>query len=207
MRSFKEIGRQISQEKEAELRSGGIYLAPPEFSVETTPLALPVQRQENLQVEYPITGAISGDWSAAFRSSPGKDPANPHENTIADIPKGTQIKITGKTGNWYEVEYDAQKGFVHFTMAILLNEGTKDEPKKEKEPRDVINPIVTAARGHVGSSAWAYDGEKEPYGPGTNKCNLFVFDVLNEAGFSVPMVERYKWGIIPRGSHPPLAGQ
>jgi|GEM_PF-4887193 len=43
--------------------------------------------------------------------------------------------------------------------------------------------------------------------PGLNKCNLFVYETLNNSGKPVPMKERGLWGIIPREDHPPLAGQ
>jgi hypothetical protein len=68
-----------------------------------------------------------------------------------------------------------------------------------------VDDIVPTARKYVGSTHWAYDANTPP-GAGTNKCNQFVYEVLNEAGATVPLMERRRWG-IPRPSHPPLAGQ
>jgi hypothetical protein len=76
----------------------------------------------------------------------------------------------------------------------------------EVKQKPAINDIMTTARHYVGSKNWAVNADRPPYGPGTNKCNLFVYEVLNEAGASVQMIERHKWG-ISRGKHPPLAGQ
>ena len=46
--------------------------------------------------------------------------------------------------------------------------------------------IVKKAKSHYGSKEWAYDNEKGRFGAGTNKCNLFVDDVLGEAGVYTP---------------------
>jgi hypothetical protein len=74
----------------------------------------PIQRL--MKSTYPWTGVIVNAWSAALRSSAAKDTANPHQNTIADIPKGTKVKVVGNTGNWLSVEVTiggkALKGFV-----------------------------------------------------------------------------------------------
>lgn len=54
---------------------------------------------------------------------------------------------------------------------------------------------------------WAYSATKGPYGPGTNKCNLFVYDVLAAAGAPVPMRVRWSWREFGDVKYPPLAGQ
>lgn len=184
-------------------QSGGKSLAPPTFNLQASGGDAPVQMQQG----EPRKGKITRDWSAALRSTPEKDPTNPHKNTIADIPRNTEVSIIGESGDWYEVEYEGKKGYVHKTMVTLTAAKEKEESEQELEEPQAENAIVRVARSYVGSGAWGYDADRPPYGPGTNKCNLFVYEVLTEAGFSVPMIERFKWGIIPRGSHPPLAGQ
>ena len=67
--------------------------------------------------------------------------------------------------------------------------------------------IPAAARQHVGSAAWAHSVAKPPYSAGTNKCNLFVYEVLNGAGMPVPMRIRFSWREFGNVKYPPLAGQ
>lgn len=42
--------------------------------------------------------------------------------------------------------------------------------------------IARTARKYGGSTAWAFDKRKDNFGPNTNKCNRFVYDVTKEAG-------------------------
>ena len=49
-------------------------------------------------------GRIGARWSAALRSTPRKDPDNPHANTIADLEAGTPVEAIGRSGNWLQVE-------------------------------------------------------------------------------------------------------
>ena len=42
-------------------------------------------------------------WSAALRSKPAKDPADPHAHTLADLPEGTIVGVHGKVHGWYRV--------------------------------------------------------------------------------------------------------
>jgi len=67
--------------------------------------------------------------------------------------------------------------------------------------------IPAEAQKHVGSGAWSESANKPPYPPGTNKCNLFVYEVLNAAGTPVPMKIRFSWRNFGNVSYPPLAGQ
>lgn len=104
-----------------------------------------------------------------------------------------------------EVEYEVGKSTGNFaTTKITLC----DFPKK----------IVDTALKYRESTAWSYETEKRPLphptigevrviGRGTNKCSLFVYDVLTEAGISVPLVERGNSVYIPlyKRLYPPLA--
>lgn len=67
--------------------------------------------------------------------------------------------------------------------------------------------IVSEARKYVDSSAWAHWADRPPYPAGTNKCNLFVYEVLKSAGTPVPMRVRWSWRNLGNVSYPPLARQ
>ncbi|XP_070547663.1 uncharacterized protein [Ptychodera flava] len=60
-------------------------------------------------------------------------------------------------------------------IAFLFNTATADK----------ASDIVSAARGHVGSSRYSFYSFRWP-GYRENKCNYFVHDVLKEAGVSPP---------------------
>ena len=47
------------------------------------------------------------------------------------------------------------------------------------------NAIADKAEGYVDSTAWAYASNRKT-GTNTNKCNIFVAEVIEEAGKSVP---------------------
>jgi cell wall-associated NlpC family hydrolase len=71
----------------------------------------------------------------------------------------------------------------------------------------VAQRIVDEAKKYLESNDWSYYTDRPPYGPGTNKCNLFVYEVLNNAGAPVPMKERWSWRNFEYVKYPPLAGQ
>jgi RHS repeat-associated protein len=62
-----------------------------------------------------------------------------------------------------------------------------------------------AAAEQLGSTAWAYAGKKDEFGPNTNKCNKFCADVASQSGFRYPR-HRILWGLIERPS-PATAGE
>jgi len=104
-----------------------------------------------------------------------------------------------------EVEYEIGKNTGNFaTTKITLC----DLPKR----------IVDTALKYRESTAWSYETEKRPLphptigevrviGSDTNKCSLFVYDILTEVGISVPLVERGNSVYIPyyKRLYPPLA--
>ena len=57
--------------------------------------------------------------------------------------------------------------------------GPDDPTQKRKE-------IVKNARSNNGSTNWAYEDRNGRYGPGTNKCNVFVDDMLDASGIYTP---------------------
>lgn len=48
--------------------------------------------------------------------------------------------------------------------------------------RETRSRIAIIARKYNGSTAWGYRKRKDDFGPNTNKCNKFVYDVTKEAG-------------------------
>jgi hypothetical protein len=60
--------------------------------------------QRLVKDNFPWNGIIINTESAALRSSPHKDAANPHDGTVADLPKGTRLKVTARSSNWLQVE-------------------------------------------------------------------------------------------------------
>lgn len=69
------------------------------------------------------------------------------------------------------------------------------------------DPLVDSARQVVSSTEWAYDANRPPYPSGTNKCNLFVFEMANRSGRPVEMFDRWSWSNLGYVDYPPLAGQ
>ena len=57
--------------------------------------------------------------------------------------------------------------------AAYLNMGKEDD-------------IAETAEKYIGSTDWARDKRKDDFGPGTWKCNKFVYNVLREAGVTAP---------------------
>ena len=54
--------------------------------------------------QFPWSGDIHRTTNAALRKAPHKDPENPHANTLADLPQGTVVWVTGITRGWLHVE-------------------------------------------------------------------------------------------------------
>jgi hypothetical protein len=48
------------------------------------------------------------------------------------------------------------------------------------------NDLVDLAKSKVDSTNWAFAAERGGFKKDTNKCNLFVFEMTSDAGFSVP---------------------
>ena len=60
----------------------------------------------NARSSFPWRGQISGAWSAALRKTPKKDAADPHGNTLADLPRDTYVTVNGRKGGWLQVEVE-----------------------------------------------------------------------------------------------------
>lgn len=72
---------------------------------------------------------------------------------------------------------------------------------------DNPNTLVDRARSHVGSTLWAVANARAPLPKGANKCNLFVFEMVTGAGYTVPQKPHKKlYGIGATVMLPPNAG-
>jgi hypothetical protein len=54
---------------------------------------------------------------------------------------------------------------------------------------------------------WSYSANRGPYPAGTNKCNLFVYEVLARSGAPVPEHLRFSFRVGGVAAYPPLAGE
>ncbi len=66
----------------------------------------------------------------------------------------------------------------------------------------VAEQLVAGARSQVGRTEWAKSASRGPYPEGTNKCNLFVYEMLQNQGMAPPKKKRWVFG----KKYPPLAG-
>ena len=68
------------------------------------------EENENLNKdEYPIEGTINCQYGQHCRLSPWG-------TIIAIIPPGTKVTVTGKEGDWYTIEYNGKKCYLHYSL-------------------------------------------------------------------------------------------
>jgi hypothetical protein len=66
-----------------------------------------IQRQpkeDSARHDYPWIGRIDNTWSAALRKSPKKSADAPHANTLADLPRGTELTVVHRENGWLIVK-------------------------------------------------------------------------------------------------------
>ena len=62
---------------------------------------------------FPWNGRITRTWTAALRSAPHKDPADPHRGTAADLDAGTEVLVVNRKSGWLKVQLaDGRAGWV-----------------------------------------------------------------------------------------------
>lgn len=122
---------------------------------------------------------------------------------------------------WILVPLRGSTGFAGSFFRVEYNVKRKSDAVKtiDVEIRDIPRQILVKALSHRGSTAWSYASSKgsEPHKThGTvtfenpsNKCNLFVNDVLTQVGISVAWIEHGKSRMIPfyKRLSPPTAGE
>jgi hypothetical protein len=75
------------------------------------------------------------------------------------------------------------------------------QPLTDEQLALIRQKIVQAAQKQIGSGDWHFDVAKGNFGPGKDKCNLFVYDMLNDAGASPGLPNGHAWW----KSYPPTA--
>lgn len=105
------------------------------------------------------------------------------------------------------------KGDYQFILRVYdpVDKGTKISAKLKTRQFPASGQIAPTALKEEGSDAWSYEKAKPPYGEGTNKCNLFIFQMANAAGAVVPLIRRKRGAVksflVGDDFHPPLAKQ
>jgi hypothetical protein len=92
---------------------------------------------------------------------------------------------------------------------ILMEWQERDLATARRDQARYAQAIVAEANFHHkhNAGAWATSADRGPYPADTNKCNLFVYEVLNRAGTPVPMNVRFSWRGFGNVSYPPLANE
>jgi hypothetical protein len=62
------------------------------------------RKPDTARGSFPWIGRIDHTSSASLRKTPAKDPDDPHSNTLADLPKGTEVAVVGQAGGWMHVQ-------------------------------------------------------------------------------------------------------
>ena len=117
--------------------------------------------------------------------------------TIVAVSPWVKVPLSGGgsvNDSFLNVEYNVKRRDNHIET---VNVAIFDIPKK----------IITTALKYRGSTAWAYTTQKTSarhstngavtFPNGSNKCNLFVHDILIESGISVAWIEHGKSTYIP----------
>ncbi len=144
-----------------------------------------------LKVEDMLEGLV---WENEYEQFARKATINLNLDAVAVGPNGTpQPQWSGLT----------REEYVRWLQDLVGNR----EPRSQLTPDEaqaLAQRVVDQAKQWEGRDTWAYEDLEWPYPPGTNKCNLFVYDVLCSATTCPPKVENPKWWAPNR---PPLAGE
>lgn len=136
--------------------------------------------------------------------NPGKSLSIVAISPWVKVPLTTSAAVSNDA--FYEVEYGVKRTNETRTVKLVI----QDMPRR----------ILMEALSHRGSTQWAGNKSKKSlphptlrqsveFPPNTNKCNLFVYDVLTAIGVNVALIEHGKSKYLPYFSKvsPPLAGE
>jgi len=73
-----------------------------------------IQRRELRGEDFPWQGVVENSSWVWFRKEAKMNDAN----KIKALAKGTEVKITGKSGNWLKVEYNGKSGYIYKNYVI-----------------------------------------------------------------------------------------
>jgi hypothetical protein len=170
------------------------------------PTKLPsIKTRDSHEVTVQIVGA-SGATKAMHTSTltEGKSLSIVAVSPWVKVPLSTSGAVSNDT--FYEVEYGVKRKNETRTVKVVI----QDMPRR----------ILMEALSHRGSTQWAGNKSKQSlvhptlkqsveFPANTNKCNLFVYDVLTSIGVNVALIEHGKSKYLPYFSKvsPPLAGE
>jgi hypothetical protein len=130
----------------------------------------PAQPAPQTQPQQPATGAGQpGVNGPATGNSPGAPGVGVGVGN-AGVDPGNPIWAQG-----WSPESAAFDGYAH---------PTPRQPLTDDQLALIRQNIVESAQKHIGSPAWDFKLAKETYPEGTDKCNLFVYEMLTGAGAS-----------------------
>ena len=135
---------------------------------------------------YHLPPGPGGGEFASANGVRGGSPANPAPTPSAPIFSldwpAPGRGYDGVLGD--DLTYDGQPGHLYQVDAGALNLKTAQRHALASGIRQNISSIATS---YVGSTAWSDNAAYGPFGPGANKCFLFVRDVVAKAGAFVPL--------------------
>lgn len=95
-------------------------------------VAGPVVARSPERTTYPWLGRIDRTSSAAMRRTPAKRKDDPHANTLADLPGGTQVRVVSAKGGWLRVEAtvggEAREGYVSQELVAYVGPSAFEVP-------------------------------------------------------------------------------
>lgn len=106
------------------------------------------QPEDEKRHSYPWNGEIQGTSAAALRGSPAKKPDDPHTNTIADLPRGTAVRVVSRQGAWLRVaatvKGEATEGYVSQELVRYVSASAFEVP-----PIEITVDLPTVAEAFV----------------------------------------------------------
>ena len=94
--------------------------------------ARPVVARSPERSTYPWLGRIARTSTAAMRSTPAKSEDDPHANTLADLPRGTQVRVVTAKGGWLRVEAtvggEVREGYVSQELVAYVGSSAFEVP-------------------------------------------------------------------------------
>ncbi len=170
------------EESVYERSDGKNSMKPPVFQLKAGPV---VQMKE----EFPYDGEVTGASLVSLRSSPSKDPSDPHKNTLEDLPRGTKVQVIGKSGGWLKVSGNFEgKAFVGFVSGELIQRApnaTPSNPKADEDQRkkDRANfeyyPEVKESSGWAFGNNGLFGGEEKTQTDVSNLIELGIASIAN----------------------------
>jgi hypothetical protein len=116
---------------------------------------------------YPWIGEIHGTWSAALRKDADKKPDDPHQNTLADLPRGTQVTVVNKKGGWLAIQAQVDgatvDGYVSQELVKFVKASAFELPEIEVkvDVPSVAEAFVELKRAETQKAAGSFEPTQE----------------------------------------------